>query len=145
MGLFSRQKAIRVVYNYTDACSALKKMGIDIRPRQNPSHLGVSSLIVKDGMTWVFSGDDKIYTVARFIKAPDRWDEREFWSWSARKNFITASYFSGSNSFLLANNIAAEGGVVVENLARVVGSFDLNMKDFLRTMRISTDHLAPLQ
>lgn len=144
MFLGRKNQGSHVVHTYGAACDLMRQMGIDLVDRQRGGRAGRSSIVHGKGLSWIFSGDDQGLIISRTVCAPDKWDMDAFISWMNRNNFVVAIYDPKENVFILATHVLLEGGVVIQNLARLVANFDIFINEFLDAMGIDESRLKPL-
>lgn len=134
-----------IVNTYPEAVDLLKRSGLNVSARKSPIHMDRSSIVTVESLSWVFSGDGEGLIVSRVINAPDGWDEAAFYAWLTRKNCVVAFYNQDNKSFIIASHILINGGVIFENLGRVVFHFGSTITDFLKTMNIDERNLKPIE
>ena len=134
-----------IVRTYSEACDLLRRSGVNVVRRQADGRTVSSSIVIVNGMSWLFNGDNRGFTVSRKIKAPTDWNEEAFYSWQLRKNCVVAIYMPEDSTFIIASHILIDGGVELKNLGRVVVHFGSVINDFLDAMGMGSDHLCPLE
>jgi hypothetical protein len=128
-----------------DHLNLLRQMGLDLSTRKSEAHTGKSMILSSSGMSWTFSGDAEGLIVARAINAPDEWSMEALLSWMTRKNFVVPIYIPSEKQFTLVSHTLLDGGVVIQNVARLVSHFDSFILDFLNHMKIDGSQLKPLE
>lgn len=140
-----RKSSNPIVNNYEEARDLLKRMGLDIIPRKSSAHRLKSCIVRSNDLAWTFSGDEDGLIIGRSMDAPSDWSMDDFLLWSIKKNFAVPIYVLQENKFYLMIHIPLEGGVVIQNIARLVKGFDGFLIDFMMHMNIDRSKLHPLE
>jgi hypothetical protein len=138
-----KHKGTHIAYTFSEVCDLLTKMGVELKPGK--SQEVASAVVCSKDMNWLISGDLDGLTISAVINAPDSWDHEAWLRWLIKKNFVFAIYDSQEKVFVLTCHVMLRGGVVIQNVARLVIHFDEFITEFLNTMKLNRASLKALR